>query len=113
MPRKDKIHDLARKHGIDASTLYARLKRDWSLEEALETPIMRKNQPLQTSKSEGSLNPLSFNKTYEFRVQSKHKYRLERITTCAAGPLALFRVGDTKALESFTVAQLADEGYRV
>ena len=109
------VSKLSRKHGINVHSLHCRLKRGWDVKKAIETPVAKKGRPaiLPIPKHDGPLRPLLFGETYRFRVRHAFRYKLERIVKCAAGPLALFRIGGCKALESFTRSQLLDEGYEM
>jgi len=114
----------AHSNGISTSALWNRLKNGWDPEVAVSkktrhSPRYKRREGHTATpasvpeKAPAPLKPLTINGTYEFPIQNKHKYKLDRIVKCAVGPLALFRITGTKALESFTAAQLIDEGYRI
>ena len=100
----------SRELGVKEAYLRYRLKH-YSVETAFEMSIEKCHE--KSVAPSLRLAPLSISETYKFRVRNQYKYKLERITKCGAGLLALFRVVGCTALESFTVAQLMDEGYRM
>jgi uncharacterized protein YjcR len=99
------VRELSEKYGVRIRTLRDRLRNGWNLEEALTTDInvKRTNQ----SPYVPSFQQVKRGKTYKI---GKSSYVLDRVTKCAIGDLAIFKIVDTKSRESFTAVQLRDVG---